>query len=93
MNETIQVQKRGTLTLPVNLREKYGIKRGDTFNVVDLNGIFVLTPIVPMVPQLAGEIERLRQETGMSIEELLSGLREQRERYYMEHCAEDPANS
>jgi bifunctional DNA-binding transcriptional regulator/antitoxin component of YhaV-PrlF toxin-antitoxin module len=76
---TIQVRKRGTLTLPVELRDKYGIRSGDTFRLVDLDGVFVLTPMVPMVPELAREIERMREEAGLSIEELLAALRQQRE--------------
>jgi AbrB family looped-hinge helix DNA binding protein len=89
MEATVQVRQRGTLTLPAELREKYGIQPGDTFRLVDLDGIFVLTPMVTMVPELAREIERARLEAGLSIEELLSGLREQRERYYREKYAGD----
>ena len=85
MEINVQVRQRGTLTLPADLRAKYGIKPGDTFRLVDLDGIFVLTPMVPMVPELAREIDRLRREAGLSIEELLTGLREQREQYYLEH--------
>ena len=50
MVETLQVRQRGTLTLPSTLRKKYGIQPGDTFSLVDLDGMFVLTPMVPMVP-------------------------------------------
>ncbi len=91
MEATIQVRQRGTLTLPAELRDKYGIQSGDTFRLVDLDGIFVLTPMVPMVPELAREIERARLEAGLSVEELLKGLREQRERYYRENYAPDKA--
>jgi bifunctional DNA-binding transcriptional regulator/antitoxin component of YhaV-PrlF toxin-antitoxin module len=84
MDTVIQVRSRGVITLPSELREKYGIESGDIFRLVDLNGVFVLTPIVPMVPELAREIERIRLEAGLSIEELLQGLREQRERYNQE---------
>ncbi len=87
MEATIQVRQRGTLTLPAELREKYGIRPGDTFRLVDLDGVFVLTPMVPMVPELAREIERARLEAGLGVEELLSNLREQRERYYRENYA------
>ena len=87
MESTVQVRQRGTLTLPAELREKYGIEPGDTFRLVDLDGIFVLTPMVAMVPELAREIERVRVEAGLSIEELLASLREQRERYDTEHHA------
>ena len=88
MEETIRVRKRGVVTLPAVLREKYGIEEGDTFRVLDLGGLFVLTPMVPMVPELAREIESMRLEVGVSIQELLEGLREQRERYYREHYAD-----
>ncbi len=81
MEATIQVRQRGTLTLPAEMREKYGIREGDTFRLIDLDGIFVLTPMVPMVPELAREIEKMRQEAGLSIGELLQSLREQREKY------------
>ncbi len=83
MEATIKVRQRGVLTLPAEFRTKYGIQAGDTFRLVDLDGVFVLTP--PMVPELAREIERLRREAGLSIEELLNTLREQRERYHREN--------
>lgn len=84
MDTTVQVRQRGTITFPADLREKYGIREGDTLRLVDLDGIFVLTPMVPLVPELAREIERARLEAGLSTEELLGALREQRERYYTE---------
>jgi len=81
METTIQVRQRGTLTLPADLRKKYGIAAGDILRLVDLDGVFVLTPMVPMVPELAREIERLRVEAGLSFDELLSALREERTKY------------
>ena len=84
METTLQIRQRGTVTLPADLRSKYGIREGDTFRLVDLDGIFVLTPMVPMVPELAREIERLRLDAGISTDELIANLREQREQYYTE---------
>ena len=43
MEATIQVRQSGALTLPAEVQIKYGIKAGDTFRLVDLDGIFVLT--------------------------------------------------
>ena len=91
MEATLQVRQRGVITLPADLREKYGIQQGDTFRLIDLDGVFVLTPMVPMVPELAREIERVRLEAGLSIEALLDTLREERERYHQEHYADDEA--
>lgn len=84
MDITLQVRQRGALTLPANLRERYKIKPGDTYRVLDLDGILVLTPMVPMVPELAREIERARIEAGLSVEDMLAALREQRTRYAQE---------
>jgi bifunctional DNA-binding transcriptional regulator/antitoxin component of YhaV-PrlF toxin-antitoxin module len=89
METTVQVRDRGVMTLPVDLRKKHDIQAGDSFRVVDLDGIFVLTPMVPMVPELAREIEKARLEAGLSVEELLEGLREQREQYYQETYESD----
>ena len=91
MEATLQVRQRGVITLPADLRAKYGIQQGDTFRLIDLDGVFVLTPMVPMVPELAREIERVRLETGLSTEALLESLREERERYHREHYADDEA--
>jgi bifunctional DNA-binding transcriptional regulator/antitoxin component of YhaV-PrlF toxin-antitoxin module len=84
MDIILQVRERGIITLPAELRQKYKIENGDIFRLVDLEGVFVLTPLVPMVPELAREIEQARLEAGLSVEELLQGLREQRDRYYQE---------
>jgi bifunctional DNA-binding transcriptional regulator/antitoxin component of YhaV-PrlF toxin-antitoxin module len=84
MDLTVQVRERGVITLPAELREKYNIESGKIFRLVDLDGIFVFVPMVPMVPELANEIERIRLEAGLSIDELLSELREQREKYNSE---------
>jgi len=91
MDATIQVRQRGTFTLPAELRERYKIKSGDTFRLIDLDGIntgcfdldgiFVLTPMVPLVPELAREIEKALVEAGLSFDDMLTTLRDQRERY------------
>ena len=84
MDGTVQVRQRGSLTLPASIRERYKIQPGDTFKILDLDGILVLMPMTPMVPELASEIERARVEAGLSVEEMLASLREQSERYVRE---------
>lgn len=85
MNVTVQIRQRGALTLPAALRQKYDIQAGDTLHVLDLDGVFVLTRMTPIVPQLAQEIERLRLEAGLDTADLLHALREQREQYHLEN--------
>jgi bifunctional DNA-binding transcriptional regulator/antitoxin component of YhaV-PrlF toxin-antitoxin module len=89
MELTVQVRERGVITLPAEVREKYNIETGKIFRLVDLDGIFVFVPMVPMVPELVNEIERIRLEAGLNIEELMESLREQRERYNKEQYGKE----
>ncbi len=85
---TVQVRDRGVITLPAEIREKYNIDSGQIYQLVDLEGVFVLVPMVPMVPELTREIEKIRIESGLSMDELLVGLREQRAKYTTEKYGE-----
>ena len=80
-HQTVQLRKRGVMTFPKAFREKHGLEEGDALHLVDLGGgMFVITPMMPAVPGLAEEINRIRQREGISLEALLEGLKEQRER-------------
>ncbi|HQE93920.1 MAG TPA: hypothetical protein PLH19_14450 [Anaerolineae bacterium] len=45
MTMTLQVRQRGTVTLPAAIRDRYNIQTGDSFRLVDLDGVLVLTPL------------------------------------------------
>ncbi len=71
--------RRGLISLPLpELRRSYHIHPGDVFHLIDLDGVFVLTPMKPMVPELSQESERARTEAELGMDELLSALREER---------------
>jgi hypothetical protein len=88
METTIQVRQHSSLTLTVDLRQKFGIQEGDTFRLLDLDGIFVLTPNIPIVPELAAEIERAHLEAGISSCEMFISLRDMPEKYHPNTSAE-----
>lgn len=77
---TVQLRKRGVLTLPKSLRETHGMEEGDPLHLVEVGGgTVVMTPMQPMVPELAEEIAAIRRAEGLSMDAVLQGLREQRE--------------
>ncbi len=78
VSSTVQLRSRGALTIPKALRDKYNLDEGDALHLVDMDGTFVLTPLQPVVPSLAQEIERLREEAGLTTDELLERLRDER---------------
>ncbi|KPV45430.1 AbrB/MazE/SpoVT family DNA-binding domain-containing protein [Alicyclobacillus ferrooxydans] len=75
---TIQIRQRGVVTLPNALREAYGLGEDDVLTLVDLGGTFVLSPRVPVVSKLARSIEKKREQSGVSVEELLDDLYQNR---------------
>ncbi len=77
---TIQLRGRGSLTLPAPLRDRHGLREGDPLTLVDLDGVFVLSPKTGVVGKLARETETLRSESGLSLNDLLTSVREERAR-------------
>ena len=86
----IQISKKGSLTLPAELREKYNLNEGDVFTLIDLGeGSFLLTPRLSQVNRLGDRVAEILREEGVSQDELLNALEEERQRYYQEHYAKD----
>lgn len=79
--------RRGTVTLPAELREKYRLEPGEVLSLLDLDGVFILAPRVSVVDKLTREIQALREQSGLSLEDLLSGLPEERRRLFAERLS------
>ena len=89
-NTTIQVRGKGSLTLPVEVRRKYGVNEGDVYTLIDVGeGAFMLVPQVTTVDRLGNRVAEMLAEHDISIEELLETLDEERQRYYREQYARD----
>jgi len=87
---TVQIRRRGVLTRPAELRRRYDIDEGDAFTLVDLgDGSFLLTSQVSRVAHLGDQVARLMEEQGVTLEEMLETLDEEREAYYREHYVQD----
>ncbi len=75
----VRVAQRGVLTLPKSLRETYDLKTGDTLSLIDLGGVFVLSPRRSEVDVLADRVTQELTRSGESLESMLQALREERE--------------
>jgi AbrB family looped-hinge helix DNA binding protein len=78
---TLHVAQRGLITIPKALREAYDIQPGDALTLLDLGGVFVLTPKPSEVDALADRIAEELRDKGETLESMLYALREERERY------------
>jgi len=88
MTNIIQIRKKGSLTLPVELRNKYHLAEGDILTLIDLGGgSFILTPRVSQVNRLGDRVSQILTEEGISLDDLLTALDEERTHYYRENYA------
>ncbi len=82
MVTTIQIRKEGTISLPAEFRNKYGLEEGEALNLVDLgNGSFLLSPQRSRIDELADTIRTDLESRGESLESMLKTLREVRAEY------------
>jgi len=78
---TVRMAQRGVVTLPKSLRQSYKLRPGDNFTLLDLGGVFVLSPRRSEVDSLADRLTQALTERGETLETMLQALREERERY------------
>ena len=83
-SSSVRMGERGRVTVPARFRKRLGIKRGDTFSIVQVDSFLILTPREFVVPGAANAIARIMEERGLTLEEMLAGLEEQRKAIYEE---------
>ncbi len=83
---TLQIRSKGTITLPAGLRKKYDLEEGDMLTLIDMgDGNFVLTSKSSNFLRDADKVAKAVADAGVTLEELLETLDEERQRYYEEH--------
>lgn len=87
---SIQIRGKGTVTLPIELRRKYGLDEGDIITLIDLgDGSFLLTPVLTQVDRLGDRVAKAMVDAGVTEQELLEALDEERERFYQERYVQN----
>lgn len=76
---TLQLAKRGVITIPKTFRDSYGMQPGDTFTFLDLGGVFILNPHGSEIDGLANKIAAQWTADGETLETMLQALREEQE--------------
>ena len=72
--QVVRVQEKGQVTIPLEIRQKLNLKKGDlvTFIVTD-EGVLI-RPVEVVVASALDEIGRALKEKGITLEELLESL-------------------
>jgi AbrB family looped-hinge helix DNA binding protein len=95
VSTTLQIRNKGSLTIPADFRRKYGLNEGDILTLVDMgDGAFILYPGVTVLDRLGDRVAQMMAEDNISLEDILSALDDERERYYKDrYLSENRSNA
>ena len=74
----VRIAQRGLITLPQKVRQAYNIRPGQEMNLMDLDGVLVLSARPSQVDAIADRIAEELGQRGESLESMLAALREAR---------------
>ena len=77
----VRVRSRGQLTIPQDLREALDLDEETGLNVFRVGRVLLMTPKRLQRGALASDVEREMKREGVTLEDLLKDLKDQRKRY------------
>jgi antitoxin PrlF len=70
------VQKKGQITIPAEIRRKWGLRKGDLVAFVETEAGIVIAPQEVIAMEALDQIGKILREKGVTIEELIESGRE-----------------
>lgn len=83
------IQENGQVTLPLEFRKKYGLKKGDVVIFKETDDGLLISARETLAMNLLDEIGEVLQEKGITLDELLAAGRDIRQEIYDEKYARD----
>jgi bifunctional DNA-binding transcriptional regulator/antitoxin component of YhaV-PrlF toxin-antitoxin module len=80
----VKLRERGQVTIPYEYRKDLGLGKEDVLNVLKIGDVLILVPRQLSGDALSRKIESTMKKKGLTLDNLLSNLREQRKRYSKE---------
>ena len=74
--QVVRVQEKGQVTIPLEIREKLNLKKGDLVTFVETEEGVLIKPAEVIVTEALDEIGRALKEKGVDLEELVKRGRE-----------------
>lgn len=87
----VKMRERGQLTIPYEYRKELGLDKEDMLNVLKIGDVLVLVPRQLTGDVISRKIESAMKKKGLTLDSLLSNLRDQRKRYSRETHAKTKA--
>ena len=81
---TAEIKSRGQLTIPKKIRVMSRLEEGQAVSIIPVGDSVIITPKRLDLDDARREIKKILKATGISPEDLLAGLKEEREKLYQE---------
>jgi bifunctional DNA-binding transcriptional regulator/antitoxin component of YhaV-PrlF toxin-antitoxin module len=81
---TAEIKSRGQLTIPKKVREISQLEEGQVVSIIPIGDSVIITPRRLELDEARRQIRKILKESGLSLEDLLVGLKEERETLYRE---------
>ena len=85
----VRVRSRGQLTIPQDMREALSLDENTGLSIFRVGKVLVMSPKRLQRASLAKEVEREMKRQRLTLKDLISDLRVQREKYLAEAYPED----
>lgn len=73
-----EIRERGQLTIPKKIREMSHLEEGQKVSIIPLGDAIIISPKKLELDEARNQIKKIVKATGLSVEDVLSGLKEER---------------
>ena len=81
---TAEIKSRGQLTIPKRIRVMSRLEEGQIVSIIPVGDSVIITPKRLELDEARREMKKILRASGASLEDLLAGLKEEREKLYRE---------
>ena len=81
---TTEIKSRGQVTIPKKIRVTSHLEEGQVVSIIPVGDSVIITPKRLELDEARREAKKVLKASGLSLEELLAGLEEEREKLYRE---------
>ncbi len=79
-----EIKARGQLTIPKKIREQTGLDEGEVVNIIPVGDTLIITPRRLEIEEARRQIRKIMKAAGLSPEDFLAGLQEERKSLFEE---------
>ncbi len=85
---TAEIKSRGQLTIPKKIRVMSRLEEGQIVSIIPVGDSVIITPKRLELDEARREIKKILKASKVSLDDLLRGLKEEREKVYQETYSE-----